>query len=397
MLIGIIAFLLVAILPPPLPLLIACFVFAFFLTRELFEGWAESLGHDPGRAQRRHTERMQRLQNNHERWQARHAARLTRVGSDRPTVGRAVQGRLARWIDGWGTRIDTIDDRNTADEQAGNEPGAWKAAFRRARQATSAMLRGWAAQAEERLGNRGRVINWTDDAAAIIETDADASLPAADLPPEPAGSDGPADGEPPRHRYWLDDYPGVCTKLVPNGQPGGAVACGNRYDLEPGQIDPHDCGDRHEGDPPLAVCAEDPSPAPASVPETSASTTPQGPLATVTPITRTTKQKEEGPMTDTLELASGQTITPEAGIKFTSSISGVLAEAEARVRNSIAAVSTARVEASQIADLQELANLLNAAHSKADAMTANFQAHQTARGAIEKTGAGTDANYLGRP
>lgn len=100
---------------------------------------------------------------------------------------------------------------------------------------------------------------------------------------------------------------------------------------------------------------------------------------------------------ETINLASGQTINPEAGIQFADSVGDVVGEVATRVQNSIAALQQAGVDEGQIAEMQELANHLTAANSRAAAMSSAFTGHQEARGAVESAGAGTENGYLTRP
>lgn len=390
MAIGFIAFLILAVLPPPLPVMILLLVGGWFVLREIVDGLAELFGADAGRAQRRHDERMTQMQHRHERWRADREARL---GDPHPTVGRAIQGRIARWIEGSGTRIKRSSEQAAAEQKAGQRPGGWRAALRRAKEATVATCQGWAQQAEERLDARPRIVKTLtepeaepaapDDEVAVVADDDQEPVAHPGTPPAAPGGDGAA--LPPVPGFWQDPE----TIMVPDPD---TVETGRT----PQMISVAELRRRHDQRATDAERAHELRLAELEN-ERLAAVPPQASLGRVPHLALVPNPIEgEIPMTDTLNLASGHTINPESGIALTTSVAEVAAALHERLRTSIAAVERANVDPAQVADITELANLATAMEDKAKQMVETFQAHLQVRGAVQSAGAGTNADYLGQ-
>ncbi|MCI2424329.1 hypothetical protein MOQ72_43760 [Saccharopolyspora sp. K220] len=427
-----------------LAMVLAAILTAPLTAREIFEGLTELRGGDTGRAQRRHTERMQKRQHAHEKWRERVNERAALRDRGHKTIGRAVQHRLAEWIENSGTKIEAVEDRTTADIAAGRTPGMFTSAWRRARQRAHATLRDWASRAEERLQQRferrhgdpttpnpepatsagDRTEQGSGDGfRASVDDDPPQSTPHdgggpwVSPPPgsihaEQPGTAGDSADDEPRRVIVVDgevvrDQPLRCWGMCGNPAAPGSDYClfcrPNQRRCETG------CGRHAEPESPLcAPCqrsrALTQGPARAltageeEVHQPDSDNPGSGdtsePTADVIPLF----QSQGEAMTsaeETIRVDSGQIVNPETGIAFSTSAAALLEKLNEQVLVAKNMMVTKKIDAGQIATMEQAFSHINAAKAALDSLSGDFTGHLNAKQVAHATGAGTDQSYLG--
>lgn len=376
-----------------LAMVLAAMLTSPYLVREVFEGLTEMRGGDSGRAQRRHAERMQKMQHAHEKWRTRTNERIARRDRGEPNISDAIQRRLADWIAGTTIQLDDTDHAN-------GKPGFFKGAWRRARQAAHGTVRGWAERAEERLQQR------------FERKNPNMATPGPQYAtPEPEGDDLRVNA--------TDHTGGRDSTLPPNhgggpkvSPPPGAVHTENSADRDEPKDDEDDEREVIVVDGEI-VRDEDKPKSQGEIQNTPQVSLPAGnqevdqgtepntnedsdsdastPADNVIPLFKEGENMTEG---NALSVSSGQIVNPETGKNFSEEIAAVLSEMASRVQTAMAMMNQKGISENRIATVTSGLQYLHAAKNEFETSAEDFAKDAGARDHVKAAGAGTHGGYL---
>lgn len=405
-------------------LILACIFLGWKIANAVLDKIPALRGQVPHAENNRHAERMKRMDQAHEKWMARAREREALVARGQGFIGRAIQDRVARWVAGSSDRVTRVADdtkaKETAEAAAGRTAGDWATWWRRTKREAAVLWRYWARRSQERLDER---FGGGEPTAVTVENN----------PTGEDGRDAPAGPVPATaERIYPEPPPPAAPKAIPAAQalqpPVEVVLTPEALPAAPQPI-PGALPERFVWTPPPAPQVVEPAdrpplraappwalppstpptapaepfiegevvdtdPAPVQSPQL---TTGEGNLIDFAERSAALNARKGSPMTtsqQSIEMASGETVDPELGLNFVTSLRMIGGEAFNRLSQSINNLASVGVDEGQVGEMREIMGFYGSANAKLDVMIKNFNEHINARDQRRASGAGYKENYL---